>query len=47
MQETDDPQFERRENLRAGTYFSEVEPNRHYLVCDDCMLYLFLGESEA
>ena len=25
--------------------FDEIGPTRHYLVCDRCMLYLFLGET--
>jgi hypothetical protein len=25
--------------------FDEIGPTKHYLVCDRCMLYLFLGET--
>ena len=31
--------------VRTGTYFNEIGPSRHYLVCHECRLYLFLGES--
>lgn len=30
--------------LRTGTYFSEIGPSRHYLVCHSCQLFVFLGE---
>ena len=28
-------------------YFNEVGPVGHYLVCDGCRLYLFLGETQS
>lgn len=31
---------------RKGKYFKEVGPVGHYLVCDGCRLYLFLGETQ-
>jgi hypothetical protein len=33
--------------IRSHKLFDEIGPKRHYLVCDRCKLYLFLGESEA
>lgn len=31
---------------REGKYFNEIGPVGHYLVCDRCRLYLFLGETQ-
>lgn len=31
---------------RKGKYFDEIGPVGHYLVCDRCKLYLFLGETQ-
>ncbi|WP_221285267.1 hypothetical protein [Haloferula luteola] len=33
--------------IKSHRLFDEMGPKRHYLVCDRCKLYLFLGESEA
>lgn len=32
---------------KSHKFFDEIGPTRHYLVCDQCKLYLFLGESTS
>jgi len=31
--------------IPSGRFSNNVSPTKHYLVCDSCMLYIFLGET--
>lgn len=33
--------------INSHKLFDEIGPTTHYLVCNSCKLYLFLGESDA